>query len=188
MIFLDIETKNTANEDYFSTKGLQISYTGVIDEAGNELDFWEKDIPALGELLKKADWIVGYNSISFDLPVIGNYLGIEINDLPQLDLMVALQKAIGFKPKLDDVVTATLGKGKIGHGSDAPVYFASGRLDELKAYCMEDVRLTKQLYEFGLTNGYVKYYSKKGFVEEVKINWDLGKKEKKIVEQKLSLF
>ncbi|MCK9368786.1 ribonuclease H-like domain-containing protein [Candidatus Dojkabacteria bacterium] len=188
MIFLDIETKNAAEDDYFDTKNLQISYIGVIDDKGNELDFWEQDIPTLGELLKKHDWVVGYNSISFDLPIIGNYLGAEINDLPQLDLMVALQKTIGFRPKLDDVVSATLGRGKLGKGTDAPKYWASGQLEELKTYCMEDVRLTKELYEFGLKNGYVKYYSKKGFVQETKINWDLGKKEKKIVEENLTLF
>ena len=102
--------------------------------------------------------------------------------------MVALQKTIGFRPKLDDVVMATLGKGKIGKGKDAPVYFASGQLDKLKEYCMEDVRLTKELYEFGLKNGFVKYYNKSGFAQQTNINWELGRKEKKVVEQSLSLF
>jgi DEAD/DEAH box helicase domain-containing protein len=188
MIFLDIETKNTTNEDFFDTKSLQISYTGVIDEKGNELDFWEKDIPKLGELLKSTDWVVGYNSISFDLPVIGNYLGKEINEVPQLDLMVAMFRTIGFRPKLDDLASATLGRGKIGKGLDAGVYWASGDLDSLKKYCMEDVRLTKEVYEFGVKNGWVKYYDKSGFIQQTNINWDLGKKEKKPVEQNLSLF
>lgn len=188
MIFLDIETKNVAEEDYFDTKALQISYVGVIDDGGNEYDFWEEDIPKLGEMMKKHDWIVGYNSISFDLPVISNYLGQEINTLPQIDLMVALQKTIGFRPKLDAISNATLGKSKLGKGVDATIYWANGDLDSLKKYCMEDVRLTKELYEFGLKNGYVIYYDKSGFVKEVKIDWNLGKKEAKPVEQNLSLF
>lgn len=188
MIFLDIETKNTGNMDFIETKKMEISYLGVIDENGNELDFWEKDFPKLKPLLESSDWVVGYNSISFDIPIIGNYLGEEINNLPQLDLMVALYKTLGYRPKLDDVALATLKKGKIGHGSDAPLYWARGEYDKLQKYCMEDVRLTKELYEFGKNNGYVSYYDKKGFVKQIDINWDLGKKEKKIIEQTLSLF
>lgn len=188
MIFLDIETKNTSNEDFFDTKGLEISYVGVIDENGKEYDFWEKDVLALGEMIKASDWVVGYNNISFDLPVIANYLGSEINDVNQIDLMVAISRVIRFRPKLDDVASATLGKGKIGKGIDAGKYWASGDLDSLKKYCMEDVRITKEVYEFGLQNGFVKYFDKSGFIKEAKINWDLGKKEKKKVEEKLSLF
>lgn len=186
MVFLDIETKTWS--DFMQITDAEISYMGVIDDEGKELDFWEKDLPKLKPILEKTDWIVGYNSIGFDMPIIGKYLGKAINDLPQLDLMVALNKTLGFRPKLDVVATTTLGRGKIGHGSDAPVYWAKGDLDSLRKYCMEDVRLTKELYEFGLKNGYVKYIDKQGFVREVKINWDLGMKFVKPVEQTLSLF
>lgn len=186
MIFLDIETKDWAESMAMSE--MQISYMAVIDDKGNEFDFWEKDLPNLKPKLESTDWIVGYNNLSFDTPIIGNYLGAWVNDLPQIDLMVALFKTIGFRPKLDVVATTTLGKGKIGKGSDATVYWAKGELDKLREYCMEDVRITKELYEFGLKNGWVKYIDKAGFVRQVDINWELGKKEKKVVEQTLSLF
>lgn len=186
MIFLDIETKEWG--EFMKMSELQISYMGVIDDKGNELDFWEADMPKLKPILQATDWIVGYNNFSFDMPIIANYLGQDVNDLPQIDLMVALYKAIGFRPKLDVVATTTLGRGKIGKGSDAPIYWAKGQLEELKKYCMEDVRITKELYDFGLKNGYVKYIDKMGFVKQVDINWDLGKREKKPVEQNLSLF
>jgi DEAD/DEAH box helicase domain-containing protein len=186
MIFLDIETKSWS--DFMSFADAQISYMGVIDDDGKEIDFWEADLPKLKPILEKTDWIVGYNSIGFDLPIIGNYLGAEVNDLPQIDLMVAVYKTIGFRPKLDDLVTTTLGRSKIAKGSDAPIYWANGDLESLRKYGMEDVRLTKELYEFGKKNGYVKYTDKQGFVRQANINWDLGKKEKKVVEQTLSLF
>lgn len=188
MLFLDIETKNTGEMNFIQTQIMQISYVGVIDDNGAELDFWEKDLPNLKPLLENTDWVVGYNSIGFDLPVIGNYLGEDINNVAQLDLMVALYKTIGFRPKLNDVVTATLNKGKIAKGSDAPVFFANGEFDKLKQYCMEDVRLTKELYDFGIANGYVNYFDKQGFIKKVNIDWNLGKKEKKVEEQTLSLF
>ncbi|MCC7289687.1 ribonuclease H-like domain-containing protein [bacterium] len=188
MIFLDIETKAVENFDFSKLNEFQISYTGVIDDNGNEVDFWEEDIPKLKPILEATDWIVGYNSISFDLPVIANYLGTEVNELPQIDLMVAVHKQIGFRPKLDDLVSATLGRSKIGKGLDATIYWANGELDKLREYCMEDVRLTRDLYEFGKKNGYVNYYDKQGFVRQTKVDWELGKKVKKPVEQNLSLF
>jgi DEAD/DEAH box helicase domain-containing protein len=189
MIFLDIETQNdwTGGQN-FSIPDYKISYIGVIDDSGKEYDFWEKDIAKLEPLLKSADLVVGYNSIGFDIPIIGNYLGRDINDIPQLDLMVAVYKKLGFRPKLDSLVTATLGVGKIGSGADAIRYFASGQLDKLKEYCMEDVRLTKRLYEFGRDNGYIKYFDKSGFAKDLQIDWNLGKKVKEKDAGTISMF
>lgn len=177
IIFLDVETQNDwTGGATFSIKDLRISYTGVIDEDGKEMDFWEQDMNKLKPLLESASLIVGYNIFGFDMPVIANYLGAEINNLPQLDLMVAVHKSVGFRPKLDDLTTATFGHGKIGHGADAVRYYAMGDFDSLKKYCMEDVRLTKKLYEFGRDNGYVKYYDRSGFIKEARVNWKDGEK------------
>jgi len=178
LIFIDIETQNSfEEEEAFRTDVLKISYAGVIDyEKGMEIDIWEDDMEKLREILEKADLIVGYNSISFDLPVIGNYLGRQINDLPQLDLMMAARAKIGFRPKLNDLTNATLGKGKLGKGTDAVRYYMTGELDKLKEYCMEDVRLTMQVYEYGRDNGKIKYYDRNGFEKETDIDWSLGYK------------
>ena len=177
MLFLDIETQNSwTRGEQFPIDEMKISYTGVIDDDGTEIDVWEDNMKKLLPLIQKTDMIVGYNIFGFDMPIIANYLGKEILELPQLDLMVAAYKALGFRPKLNALTTATFGESKIGNGADAVVYYATGQLDKLRAYCMEDVRLTKKLYEFGKNNGYVKYYDRGGFVKEVKINWELGKK------------
>ena len=177
MIFLDVETQNDwTGGATFSVKDLKISYMGVIDENGKEYDFWEKDMEKSRALLESASMIVGYNIFGFDMPVIANYLNGDVMNLPQLDLMVPAFKAIGFRPKLDSLTTATFGESKIGSGADAVRYYASGDFDSLKKYCMEDVRLTKKLYEFGRDKGYIKYYDKSGFIKEVKIDWKLGEK------------
>lgn len=178
MLFLDIETQNnwSAGES-FKIKDLRISYTGVIDgDSGKELDFWEDDTEKLGELLKQADMVVHYNGFTFDMPVIANYVGDDILDVPQIDLMVAAYKAIGFRPKLDMLTNATLGYGKIGKGSDAVVYWEAGELDKLKKYCLQDVRVTMDLYNFGKENGYIKYHDRNGFLKEAKIDWSWGEK------------
>jgi DEAD/DEAH box helicase domain-containing protein len=55
-----------------------------------------------------------------------------------------------------------LGVGKSGSGLDAIHYYRSGEIDKLKKYCLDDVRLTKEIYEFGKKNGLVYYLSKDG--------------------------
>jgi DEAD/DEAH box helicase domain-containing protein len=132
--------------------------------------------------------VVGYNLFDFDMKVIANYLGEEIYELPQLDIMVAIQKKLGYRPKLDDVTSATFGTGKIGKGTDALRYWAGGELEKLREYCMEDVRLTKKLYDHGLENGTVKLYTKAGFTTDVPVEWDLGKRVPEEKAETISMF
>ncbi|MCA9374781.1 ribonuclease H-like domain-containing protein [Candidatus Dojkabacteria bacterium] len=181
MLFLDIETQNDwVNGDSFKIKDLKISFVGVINgDTGEELGFWEKELDSLGELLRKGDTVVHYNGFTFDMPVLANYLGDSITDIPQIDLMVAAYKTIGFRPKLEDLAMATLGHGKNGSGADAVKYWAAGdtnSLQKLRDYCIQDVRVTKELYEFGEEEGYIKYYDRNGFVTEVQIDWSAGGK------------
>jgi DEAD/DEAH box helicase domain-containing protein len=155
----------------------EMTYTGVINyETGEEIDVWENEYDKIKKILFETDLIIGYNSISFDVPVLAKHIGQEANDLPMLDLMVAAFKTIGFRPKLNNLANATLGRGKLGTGSDAGIYYAEGRLDDLKKYCMEDVRLTRDLYDYGLKNGKIKYFDRNGFLRETSIDWSLGYK------------
>ena len=52
---------------------------------------------------------------------------------------------------LDGLCQATLGKKKLGHGAHAPVLYHSGAYAELLEYNLQDVRLTKELFEYTLT-------------------------------------
>ena len=191
MLFLDVETQNSVMVGKtLILDELKISYVGVIDDKGTEYDFWESDLDKLGKMIKKHDWVVGYNVLGFDMPVIANYIGAWAKEIPMIDLMIAIYKKVGFRPKLDHVTNATLGYGKNGVGSDAPRLYAEGNLQKLRDYCMQDVRITKDLYEFGLKNGFVKYYDKKGFLLQTDIDWELGKVNVKesVEDNNLSMF
>lgn len=191
MLFLDIETQNDwTSGDSFKIANMKISYVGVIDgDTGEKMDFWEDDMEALGEVMKKTDYVVHYNGFTFDMPIIGNYIGDWVNDLPQIDLMVAAFKKIGFRPKLDDLTNATLGYGKIGKGSDAVKYWAAGDLESLKKYCLQDVKVTMDLYNWGVEKGTIRYYDKQGFVAETDIDWKLGERVKEVVEdERIGMF
>ncbi len=54
---------------------------------------------------------------------------------------------------IDGLAEGTLGRRKTGHGSKAPVLYREGRYDELFAYNLQDVRLTRALFEYVLKHG-----------------------------------
>jgi len=189
-LYLDIETQNDWQSGESSKiEDQRVSYVGVIDQDNNEYDFWEQDMDKLYELLKKASAIVHYNGFTFDMPILANYMGEDVLNLPQIDLMVALKEQIGFRPKLDDVAMATLGKGKIGSGADAIAYWKTGDLENLRKYCLVDVQVTKDVHLHGLETGKVRYFDKAGFLIETPIDWELGRNKPQPKQEKpLTLF
>ena len=174
-IVLDLETKKTFDDvgGRNNLDKLGISVVGIYQyENDTYSTFVESEFGKLQNLLIDASLIVGFNHISFDMPVLQPYLTIDVKKLPCLDIMVSLQEIIGHRVGLDSVATATLGIGKSGSGLDAIKYYNEGRWDELKAYCLMDVKVTKEVFEFGLKNGKVSFSSKFGKGQkEVKVDW-----------------
>ncbi len=151
-IVLDIETQNTFQEvgGYDHTK-LLISVIGCyFYETDTYESFEEHELPALWKRLEQADRIIGYNSKAFDLPVMNNYYSGNFLHFPNLDILEEIQKAIGFRLKLDDVAAATVGTRKSGHGLQAVEWWKQGEIQKIKDYCLQDVKVTKDVYEYGL--------------------------------------
>lgn len=108
--------------------------------------------------------VVGYNSIGFDNPLCAAH-GITIPEDKSYDLLVEIWKAAGLGPKfqypthigftLDAVCTANLGLGKTGHGALAPVQWQRGQIGAVIDYCLNDVRITRQLLERIQKHGWI---------------------------------
>lgn len=77
---------------------------------------------------------------------------------------------IGRRLTLNNVAHTTLGKEKFGHGLMAIDYYLEGKWDELKKYCLDDVMITKELFDFGEKNGETYYLDEKGRVV-IKVYW-----------------
>lgn len=175
-IVLDLETQKSFDEvggrDHFAELG--VSLVGIYDYAGEKYQaFLETEIPAVEERLSRALRIIGFNIRRFDFPVLQPYCkNLKLADLPMLDILEELEKILGHRVSLDSVAQATLGAGKSGSGLDAIRYYRSGDLDRLKKYCLDDVRLTKEIYEFGKKFGKVYFTSKQGGGRiEVAVQW-----------------
>lgn len=176
-IVLDIETQNL-----FSDVGgkenltkLSLSVAGVFSYTDNSfLTFAENEMPTFENLLKKTDLIIGFNIDHFDLPVLQKYLSVDLSKIPTLDIMNEVISKMGHRVSLDDLVSNTLGERKSANGFMAVQYWREGRMNELKKYCLDDVRLTRDLYEHGLKNGEIKFTARDAnlpYIKTIKVDW-----------------
>ncbi len=150
-VVLDIETQNSFADVENDYKKFKISVVGVYFYETNTFEvFEEQELSRLWARLERCDRVIGYNSRSFDLPIMNNYYAGDLLKLPQLDILEEIQKALGFRLKLDDVAAASVGHRKTGHGLQAIEWWKQGEVDKIKKYCLEDVRITKEVYEYGL--------------------------------------
>jgi hypothetical protein len=140
----------------------------------------------LWQLMQAADRVIGYNILNFDYGVLDRYYpgGIyqSVKDRREqrprfetLDLMVELEKPLGFRAKLDDVAAATLGFGKTGHGLQAIEFYRKGEIAKLSDYCLHDVKVTYEVYLAGLEHGRVKIKDRMGQLREAEVGWRLEK-------------
>ncbi len=154
-IVLDLETQKAFEDVGGRGKNhlLKISVCGIYDYSADKyLIFEERELSKLSPILETADQIIGYNIIDFDFEVLKPYLNFDISQVPYLDILKEIEKVLGHRIKLEDVAQATLGTGKSGSGKEALLYFKNGRMDLLKKYCLDDVKLTRQIYEYALKN------------------------------------
>ncbi len=163
-VVLDIETRNTFQDvGAYNPSLLTVSLVGVyFYETDTYEAFLLEDLPKLWPRLEHADRIIGYNLFGFDYPCLQTLYAGELAKLPTVDLLVEIERRIGFRVKLDDVAQATLGVGKSGHGLMAVEYWKKGEIDKLKEYCLQDVRVTKDVYEHALQQGEVFYTDRQG--------------------------
>lgn len=164
-IVLDLETQKIFDEIGSRNPGdLGVSVVGVYFYENDEyVCFEEAKIADLERRLSNTGRIIGFNIRRFDFPALQPYLKhIDLARMEILDLMDDLEKTLGHRVSLQSVASATLGVGKSGSGLDAVHYYRSGEMEKLKKYCLDDVRITKEVYEFGKKNGLVYYLSKDG--------------------------
>lgn len=189
-IILDLETKFTFDEVGGREKheALGISVAGVFDyRTGKYEAIEEKNLAKLEERLSQRPLVVGFNIRRFDMPVLKPYMHFDPNTLPMLDIMEEIQNVVGHRVSLESVAQATIGSGKSGDGLDAIRYFRNGEIDKLKKYCLDDVRVTREVYEYGCRHKEVFFLNKfGGGKKRVAVNWEMVVVEK--AEEQMALF
>ncbi len=170
-IVFDIESRNI-----FSDVGsadptlLDISLVGIYDsESDSYSTFLQEELNRLWPILERADMLIGFTSEHFDLPLLNKYYPGDLSRIKHLDILKEIKTSYGRRMKLDQLAEGTLGKKKSGNGFDAIKWWRKGEIDKIKEYCIDDVKITKELYDYAMANQ--KLFFKEGReVKEIKLD------------------
>jgi uncharacterized protein YprB with RNaseH-like and TPR domain len=175
-IVFDIETSNI-----FSDVGkndptlLDISVVCIYDyESDTYSSFEKEEFGQLWPILEKADLIIGFNSEHFDLPLLNKYYAGDLTKIQHLDILKEIKNSFGRRMKLDQIAEGTLGTKKSGHGLEAVEWWRKGEKEKVKKYCIDDVKITKEVFEYALKNNSLKF-KEGGALIEIKLDtshWD----------------
>lgn len=173
VLVFDLETQKSFDEVAGRNTRLLGMSVGVVYSFADDAFhvFYENEVDRLIETLAAAELVVGFNLLAFDYEVLRGYREFPGGTPRTLDIMVDLQEKLPFRPKLDSVLEATLGEGKIADGLAALRWYREGRLDRIAQYCKEDVRLTRDLYLYGKRNRHVLVARYSGSPLKVEVDW-----------------
>ncbi len=177
VVYFDLETIKSAQEvggwSYLSKMGMACGV--CFDSIDNEYKVYEeKDVQALIDHLQRADLVVGFNHIRFDYPVLSGYTKFNFSKLNSFDILEDVSIRLGHRIKLDALVQATLNEKKSADGLQSLQWVKEGKMDLVKEYCVQDVKVTKDLFLFGVENGYV-FYKQSGQNTSMQVNWNVEK-------------
>ncbi len=173
-LFFDLETQKSIQDvgGRENLRLLRVSVAVTFSTATNAFkSYTEAEVPALIVDLKAADRVIGFNLLGFDYAVLKYYTAERLNDLRTLDLLDDIYNKLGFRIGLDALAAATLGARKSADGLAAIRWFREGKIDELIAYCRDDVAITKQLFEAGRDRGFVQFVDRDGQIKKVNVSW-----------------
>lgn len=194
----DVETQkwfDEVGENNHADLGISIVsvYSRVLNEKLEEIEgkiesFWENELTKLWPIFQQANRIIGFNSIGFDVPVLTPYTTFPIAKLPHFDIMAQVKESLGHRLSLDAIAKETLGRQKTETGAMSVEFWKRGdpkSLQRLKNYCEADVMLTRDIYDFGLKHGHLKYKDKWNTPRTVEINFSYPKEENNIQQEGL---
>jgi DEAD/DEAH box helicase domain-containing protein len=158
-IIFDLETQNIFQDVGSSDPtALDISVATLYDsETEKYTTVTVDEIDTLWPIIEKADALVGYNSNHFDIPLLNKYYPGDLTEIKSIDLLEDIKNSLGRRLRLDSVAQATIGAKKSADGLQAVRWWREGNIKDIKKYCEQDVKVTKEIFEYARKNGHVKF-------------------------------
>lgn len=177
-ITFDIESiSDSLVRGHIDVREQELTVVAIHDsETGKYSSYFREELHNLWPILERADMLIGFNSDSFDIPLLNRYYPGDLSHIRSLDLLSEVQKVLGRRIRLQSLAEATLGKGKSGDGLKAGEWWKEGQKEKVSEYCIEDVRITRALYDYALTNGVLKYKDLRD-IRDIKLDTSLWNNE-----------
>lgn len=158
-IVFDLETQNIFQEvGSNDVTALDISVGSFYDSMTDTyLTVSVDEIEKAWPLLEQADALVGYNSNHFDIPLLNKYYPGDLTQIKSIDILESIRASLGRRLRLDSIAEATIGVKKSANGLQAVRWWKEGKIDEIKKYCEQDVKVTKKVFDYAMAHGHVKF-------------------------------
>ena len=158
VLYFDVETQLSAADvgGWENAEDMRVSVACAYDSA--EWHYYEEQ--TIGDLIaeiRKAALVIGFNVKAFDYKVLSRYTDLDFEQIHTFDILDEIYRQLGHRISLDDLAQATLGIPKTGDGLEAIQWWREGRIEELCAYCQQDVEITRKVFLTGRQDGYLLY-------------------------------
>lgn len=175
IVYFDLETQKSAEEvggwNHIRDMRMSVGVT-FSTRRGTYQIYGEPQVNDLIEELRRADLVVGFNILRFDYDVlIGHSPFFDPQQVPTLDLLVALTRNLPHRLSLDSIASATLGVEKTSDGLQAIRWYRAGQLLPIAEYCCFDVKITRLVHEYGRDHHQLFYTNRFGKKQSIQVQW-----------------
>ena len=159
-LVFDIETVDIFDATKRKPEDLTLSVVGVYSYPGNFYKaYTQETLPELWEVLRDIDTFIGFNSNHFDIPLLNKYAPMDlVKEFNSIDILQSIHQSLGRRIRLDWVAEGTLNIKKSSHGLQAVAWWKEGEVEKVKKYCLDDVKITKEIFDYALNNEELKYH------------------------------
>lgn len=157
-IVFDIETKDSFDDvgGQENLRQLSVSVVALYSYEQNKyFSFDEHELAEAEKIFRTADLLIGFSSKRFDVPILDKYFNFPLAAVPHYDILEEVEKSFGRRVGLNAIAEANVGLAKTSHGLEAIAMYKRGEMEKLKEYCVQDVKITKEIFDLIRKQGYL---------------------------------
>ena len=174
ILYFDLETQKSADDvgGWGNIHDMKLAVAVVWDSCEQEyFSYLESAASQLVKKLRTADLVVGFNVKKFDYGVLQPYADFDLDEITTFDMLIDVNKKLGHRLSLNHLAENTLNAEKSADGLVSLQWFKEGKIDKIIEYCKQDVEITRDLFLYGESHGYVKYSTRSGVAKDLKVDW-----------------
>ena len=178
VLYFDLETQKSAEDvDGWGNIHLMGLAVGVVWDSMEQkyFSYLEKEASKLVEKLRTANLVVGFNVKKFDYGVLQPYADFDLHEITTFDMLDDIKVKLNHRLSLNHLAENTLNSKKSADGLISLQWYKDGEIDKIVEYCQQDVKVTRDLFEYGEKHGYIKYKTRSGVAKDLKVDWKVDK-------------
>jgi len=175
ILYFDLETQKSADDvgGWGNIHEMKLAVGVVWDSCEQEyFSYLEGAASQLVKKLRTADLVVGFNVKKFDYGVLQPYADFDLDEITTFDMLIDINKKLGHRLSLNHLAENTLNAEKSADGLVSLQWYKEGKIDKIIEYCKQDVEITRDLFLYGESHGYVKYSTRSGVAKDLKVDWE----------------